>query len=252
MENAFGDAQGIALFGATSEIGQAIVWRLTGHADQKVVLASRTPAAAQDFGDSLTRSGAAVTHLPFDAAQVDSHASVVEATADALGDIDIAVIAFGVLGHGQGVDTDPVEAAAQFSVNCTGAVSLGLALAQRMRIQGHGRIVVLSSVAGERVRKSNFVYGAAKAGLDGFAQGLHDALAGTGVSVTIVRPGFVKSRMTEGLKPAPFSTDCDTVADLTVKGLRSGKRIVWAPGILRPLFVVLRHLPHAVFSRLPF
>ncbi len=252
MENAFGDAQGIALFGATSDIGQAIVRRLVVQPSTRVVLASRSPEAATAFGDELAGSGATVDHLAFDAADSASHTDLVARTADALGDIDIAVIAFGVLGHGQGVDTDPVEAAAQFSVNCTGGVSLGLALAQRMREQGHGRIVVLSSVAGERVRKSNFVYGAAKAGLDGFAQGLHDALAGTGVSVTVVRPGFVTSRMTEGLKPAPFATDCDTVADLTVKGLRSGKRIVWAPGILRPLFVVLRHLPHAVFSRLPF
>lgn len=251
MENAFGDAQGIALYGATSDIGQAIVRRLVGRDDVRCVLASREPDRAAGFGEELEETGAAVTHLTFDAADPASHRQAVADTASALGDIDIAVIAFGVLGHGQGVDTDPVDAAAQFSVNCTGAVSLGLALAQRMRDQGHGRIVVLSSVAGERVRKSNFVYGSAKAGLDGFAQGLGSALAGTGVSVLVVRPGFVKSRMTDGLKPAPFSTDCDTVADLTVKGLRNGKRIVWAPGILRPLFIVLRHLPHAVFSRLP-
>lgn len=252
MENAFGEVQGIALFGATSDIGQAILTRLTGRDGQRVVLASRDTTGAQAFGDRLSGGGAAVTHLAFDAAAIESHARVVDEAAAALGDIDIAVIAFGVLGHGQGVDTDPVDAAAQFTVNCTGAVSLGLALAQRMRAQGHGRIVVLSSVAGERVRKSNFVHGAAKAGLDGFAQGLDAALRGTGVSVLVVRPGFVKSSMTQGLKPAPFSTDCDTVAEVTVKGLRRGSRVVWAPGILRPLFMVLRHLPTAIFTRLPF
>lgn len=251
MENALGDVQGIALFGATSEIGQAIVRRLVGRPDVKCALAARDLTALDDFDAELSRSGAVVSRVGFDALAVDTHEAVVDAVAGHLGDIDVAVIAFGVLGHGQGIDTDPADAARQFSTNATGAVSLGLALAQRMRHQGHGRIVVLSSVAGERVRRSNFVYGAAKAGLDGFAQGLDAALAGTGVSVLVVRPGFVRSRMTEGLEPAPFSTDPDSVADVVIAGLARRRRVVWAPGILRWLFVVLRHLPTAVFRRLP-
>jgi decaprenylphospho-beta-D-erythro-pentofuranosid-2-ulose 2-reductase len=110
---------------------------------------------------------------------------------------------------------------------------------------------VLSSVAGERVRKANFVYGSSKAGLDGFAQGLGDSLEGTGASVLIVRPGFVHSAMTAGLKPAPFATTPDVVADVVVRGLRQGRRIVWAPGMLRWVFMVLRHVPHPIWRRLP-
>ena len=108
------------------------------------------------------------------------------------------------------------------TVNYTGAVSSGLAVAAQFRRQGHGRLVVLSSVAGERVRKANFVYGSSKAGLDGFAQGLGDALGGSGASVLVVRPGFVHSRMTEGLKAAPFATTPGAVADATVKALHRG------------------------------
>jgi decaprenylphospho-beta-D-erythro-pentofuranosid-2-ulose 2-reductase len=111
--------------------------------------------------------------------------------------------------------------------------------------------VVLSSVAGERVRKANFVYGATKAGLDGFAQGLGDSLEGTGARVLVVRPGFVHSAMTKGMKAAPFATTPDKVADVTVRGLRRGSRTVWAPGILRFVFSALRHVPGPIWRKLP-
>ena len=104
---------------------------------------------------------------------------------------------------------------------------------------------------GERVRKANFVYGASKAGLDGFAQGLGDALAGSGASVLVVRPGFVHSQMTEGMPAAPMATTPAAVADATVKALAKGRRTVWVPSTLRPVFTVFRHLPGPVWRRLP-
>ena len=136
-------------------------------------------------------------------------------------------------------------------VNFTGAVSSSLAVASQFRRQGHGRLVIMSSVAGERVRKANYVYGSSKAGLDGFAQGLADSLQGSGASVLVVRPGFVHSKMTENREPAPFATTPDKVADDTVKALRAGRHTVWSPPILRPVFSVLRHVPRGLFRRLP-
>jgi len=124
-------------------------------------------------------------------------------------------------------------------------------VAAQFRKQGHGHLVVLSSVAGERVRKANFVYGATKAGLDAFAQGLSDSLADSPARVTIVRPGYVHTSMTAGRPAAPFATTAQDVAKATVKGMRSGRRIVWAPGILRWVFMILRHLPHPIWRRLP-
>jgi decaprenylphospho-beta-D-erythro-pentofuranosid-2-ulose 2-reductase len=120
-----------------------------------------------------------------------------------------------------------------------------------MRRQGHGRIVVLSSVAGERVRPANMVYGATKAGLDGFALALGDSLVSSGVSVLVVRPGFVRSAMTQGMEAAPFATTPDAVAEATARALQSGRRIVWVPGVLRYVFMVLRHLPAPLWRRLP-
>jgi decaprenylphospho-beta-D-erythro-pentofuranosid-2-ulose 2-reductase len=101
------------------------------------------------------------------------------------------------------------------------------------------------------VRRANFVYGATKAGLDGFAQGLGDSLVGSGARVLVVRPGFVHSSMTKGLPAVPFATTPDRVAAITVRGLRAGRRTVWAPGVLRYVFMVLRHLPGPVWRRLP-
>jgi decaprenylphospho-beta-D-erythro-pentofuranosid-2-ulose 2-reductase len=126
-----------------------------------------------------------------------------------------------------------------------------LALARRLRAQGHGTLVVLSSVAGERVRAANFVYGSTKAGIDGFCQGLGDALHGSGVRVLIVRPGFVPTKMTAGRDKAPFSTTPDGVAEVVMRGLERGAETVWAPPVLRVVMAVARHLPRPVFRRLP-
>jgi decaprenylphospho-beta-D-erythro-pentofuranosid-2-ulose 2-reductase len=130
-------------------------------------------------------------------------------------------------------------------------LSVGVPLANRMKAQGHGSIVVLSSVAGERARRSNFVYGSSKAGVDAFFQGLADALVGTGVHVMVVRPGFVRTKMTAGMKPAPLSTTPEAVADAIVAGLARGSTTVWVPPALRYLMSALRHVPRPLFRRLP-
>jgi short-subunit dehydrogenase len=120
-----------------------------------------------------------------------------------------------------------------------------------MQAAGRGTIVVFSSVAGVRVRRANYVYGSAKAGLDGFASGLADALHGTGVRLLIVRSGFVIGRMTHGMTPAPMSSTPSEVAAATARALAKGRRTVWAPRMLRPVFFGMRLLPQWVWRRLP-
>jgi decaprenylphospho-beta-D-erythro-pentofuranosid-2-ulose 2-reductase len=249
MDNALGEPQTIVLLGGTSEIGRAIVERLASPAARTVVLAGRRVDELRAGG--LARPGMSVAAVPFDATDTASHDAFVRDLVAAHGDLDVVVLAFGQLAEQDELDDDPARAAELVTVNYTGAVSVALAVAAQFRRQGHGRLVVLSSVAGERVRKANFVYGSSKAGLDGFAQGLGDALAGTGASVLVVRPGFVHSKMTEGMKPAPFSTTPAAVADATIKALRQGRRTVWVPGVLRVVFSVFRHLPGPVWRRLP-
>jgi decaprenylphospho-beta-D-erythro-pentofuranosid-2-ulose 2-reductase len=148
-------------------------------------------------------------------------------------------------------EDDPERAVTVACINYVGAVSAGLHVARHIRRQGHGTLVVLSSVAGERVRRSNFVYGSTKAGLDAFSQGLDAALVGSGGRVMIVRPGFVTNAMTAHLPTAPLATTSDAVAAAVVRGLERRTAVVWVPGILRVVMSVLRHLPRAVFRHLP-
>lgn len=250
MENALGQAQTIVVLGGTSEIGRAIVDALLTASTTTVVLAVRNPDALSIAGTPLERPGLTVDVVAFDAALTDTHQALVDDLVDRHGDLDVVIAAFGQLGDQDVLSADAAAAAALVQVNFAGAVGVCTAVAAQFRRQGHGRLVVLSSVAGERVRKANYVYGSSKAGLDGFAQGLGDSLSGTGASVVVVRPGFVTSKMTAGLKPAPLSTTPQAVAEATVKALRSGKRTVWVPATLRPVFSVFRHLPGAVWRRM--
>ncbi|MDF2731416.1 MAG: short-chain dehydrogenase/reductase [Desertimonas sp.] len=249
MDNALGEPQTIVLFGGTSDIGRAIVEALVSPATTTVVLAVRRPDDVD--ATSLRQREVTVDIVPFEATATTEHAGLVERLAADHGDLDVAIVAFGQLGDAAVLAEDPVAAAALVDVNFTGAVSLCTALAGQFRRQGHGRLVVLSSVAGERVRKANYVYGSSKAGIDGFAQGLGDALAGSGASVLIVRPGWVRSKMTEGMPPAPQATTPEAVAAATVKALRAGRRIVWVPPTLRPLMAIARHLPASLWRRVP-
>ena len=252
MDNAFGDPQTIVLFGGSSEIGQAIVRRFVTPATGRIVLAGRTAADMAPFAAELTAAGVdEIDVVDFDAAETAGHGAIVFDLAARHGDLDLVVLAFGVLGDQAAFDADPAAAADAVQVNFGGAVSTGLAVAAQLRRQGHGRLIVLSSVAGERVRKANFVYGSTKAGLDGFAQGLGDSLDGSGAHVLVVRPGFVRTRMTEGLDAAPFSTTPEEVARLVERAVRSGRRVVWTPGLLRVVFAVFRHLPGPIWRRLP-
>jgi decaprenylphospho-beta-D-erythro-pentofuranosid-2-ulose 2-reductase len=235
------------LLGGTSDIGRAIVSALVTPATRTVVLAGRRPDEIVP-GDLDRR--AEVDVVRFDATDTASHEALIRDLAARHGDLDVVIMAFGQLDEQSALDADPQRAAELVTVNYTGAVSSALAVAAQFRRQGHGRLVFLSSVAGERVRKANFVYGSSKAGLDGFAQGLGDALADAGASVLVVRPGFVHTRMTAGMPAAPFATTPAAVAKATVEALRKRRRTVWVPATLRLVFSVLRHLPGPLWRRL--
>jgi decaprenylphospho-beta-D-erythro-pentofuranosid-2-ulose 2-reductase len=249
MNDAVGDAQSVLLLGGTSEIGQGIVRALVARRTRRVVLAARRPDACAAFADEARAGGASVETISFDADDLSTHGAVM--TAAFATDVDVVIVAFGVLGDQAIFDRDPSAAAAVAHTNFTAAVSASLVAVDHMKKQGHGTLVVLSSVAGERVRAANYVYGATKAGLDGFAQGLGDSLKGTGVRVMTVRPGFVRTKMTAGMKEAPFTTTVEVVAADVVRGLSSGAHTVWSPGVLRYVFTGLRHLPRQLWRLMP-
>jgi decaprenylphospho-beta-D-erythro-pentofuranosid-2-ulose 2-reductase len=252
MIDATGRPQSVLVLGGASEIARAIVAGLVPGRCRTVVLAGRPSERLDAAADAALAAGADVVEtVAFDSTDLVGCPSVIDAVFDKFGDIDLVLAAAGALGDQAELEGDPVAAAELITTNFTGLAASLLAVAGRMRAQGHGRMVVISSVAGDRARKANFIYGSTKAGLDAFAQGLGDSLVGTGVAVTVVRPGFVVGRMTEGMDPAPFSTTPGAVADAVVRGIESGAEVVYVPPILRWVFAVMRHLPRAVWRRMP-
>ncbi len=253
MRDAVGGAQTLVVFGGGSEIALATARELVAHGTRTVVLAAREPDGLAEPAATLRDAGASrVECVAFDAQDVDGHpAAVARAFAAARADVDVVLVAFGVLGPAGRAQLDHEAVRDVFATNAVGGVSV-TALAARMLLdQGHGTIVVLSSVAGERARAANYLYGASKAGLDAFAQGLGDDLHGSGVDVMVVRPGFVHTKMTAGLEPAPLSTTPELVAAAIAEGLRRGSPVVWAPAPLRWVMGVVRHLPRPLMRRLP-
>lgn len=252
MIDAVGRPQSVLVLGGSSEIAQAIVARLVPARCRTVVLAGRPGPRLDEAADRAKVAGADVVEtVAFDADESERHAAFADEVFDRFGDFDLVIAAAGVLGDQEADELDPAAAAAVITTNFSGLASAILAVTARLKHQGYGRLVVLSSVAGERARRANFIYGSSKAGLDAFAQGLGDSLVGTGVDVTIVRPGFVVGRMTEGMAPAPFSTTPEAVADAVVKGIASGATVVYVPPLLRWVFTGMRHLPRAVWRRVP-
>ncbi|AEA22469.1 decaprenylphospho-beta-D-erythro-pentofuranosid-2-ulose 2-reductase [Pseudonocardia benzenivorans] len=250
MIDAVGNPQSILLLGGTSEIGLAVVEAFASDRPMRVVLAARPSPRLDEARARLEGRGCAVETVEFDATDLGSHADVVQ-KAFAGGDVDVAVVAFGLLGDNEQAWTDAAHAVELAQVNYTAAVSVGVLVADRLKEQGHGALVALSSVAGERARRSNFVYGSTKAGLDAFYSGLTEALRPHGVVVTVVRPGFVHTKMTEGLQAAPLSTTPEAVAAIVADAVRTRKELVWAPAPLRFVMSILRHVPRPIFRRLP-
>lgn len=251
MIDAVGKPQSILLLGGASDMGLAVVEEFLSRGPARVVLAARSGESLTDATRRVTDAGAsAVTTIDFDATDFDSHEAVFEKIW-AEGDIDIAIVAFGILGDNEQQWTNQKLAVQAAQVNFTGAVSVGVLLADRMKKQGHGQIIAFSTVAGEMVRRSNFVYGSTKAGLDGFYRMLGEALRGTGVRVLTVRPGQVRTNMTKDLDDAPLTVDKEDVAKAIAKAVDNRKSLIWVHPLFQPIMFILKHLPLPIIRRLP-
>ncbi|BBY20127.1 putative oxidoreductase [Mycobacterium stomatepiae] len=217
-----------------------------------MVLAARRADQLDEQVAALHQAGALAVHTrEFDADNLASHAPLVAEIVAEHGSIGTAVLAYGILGDQARAEADAAHAVAVVHTDYVAQVSMLTLLAQAMRKANSGQLIVFSSIAGWRVRRANYVYGSAKAGLDGFASGLADALHGTGVHLLISRPGFVIGRMTEGMAPAPLSSTPQQVAAATARALAKKKRTLWIPWALGPAAAVMRMLPQFIWRRMP-
>lgn len=241
----------VLVIGGTSDIALAIVGELQRLAPRQVTLIGRDATGLARAAERLRRGGIpATTSLTLDARNLAEHGQVLDQAWEGLGGVDLAILAVGVLGERGGLPSEIGGALEVIEVNAVAAGSLLMHSAQRMRRHGGGTVIVLSSVAAERPRAANAVYGASKAALDALGQGLADALYAQHVGVLVVRPGFVASKMTRGLQPAPLATTPAVVARAVAHGLTTGASTVWAPSALRWLMLVMRLLPRRLHRRL--
>ena len=239
------------VLGGNSDIAIATVRRLAVDGLDAVVLAGRDTAAIEARLTDAPLPIDQIDIVAWDSLDVAGHEPLLDGAATTLGTIDLVLCAVGSLGHGAGITAGADDVEQLISSNFSGPATAITVAAQHLRRQGSGSIVVLSSVAGLRARRSNYLYGAAKAGLDTFTQGLADSVAADGVRVHLIRPGFVSSKMTTGLAPAPFATTADVVAEAIASAVLAPRsRIVHVPKPLGPLFAALRLTPRPIWRRI--
>jgi decaprenylphospho-beta-D-erythro-pentofuranosid-2-ulose 2-reductase len=243
----------VAVVGATRGIGRALARRLAERGDALFLL-GRDPAELALSAQDLEARGAAgpVGHAPLDLGQPDGFPGALDAADRALARLDALVVTGGLFARQEELATDPARLAALLHANFTGTAVLCQQAAERLAARGGGLICAFASVAGDRARRGNYLYGASKAGLAAFLDGLDLAYRERGVRVLCVKPGFVRTGMTAGLPVPPFAGEPDAVARSVVAAMTDGRHEVYAPGIWRLIMLVIRMLPRAVLRRVQF
>ena len=250
MIDGTGIPDSVLVLGAGSAIAQSVVAALVERGATDIVLAARRPLELEPWLDTLSSAhrDVALSSVRFDASEIGSHVGFLESLWSDKRRFDMVLVAFGVMGVSDSPDAHD-DAVTVAITNYLGAVSILRLVATRMTTQGQGRVVVLSSAAALLPRASQAAYASAKAGLDSYARGLALELHGSGVDVTIVRPGFVHSPMTRDLTPTPQATTPDDVARDVIRGLERGAAVVWSPPMVRLITAAVRVLPRPLYRR---
>lgn len=240
----------VVIFGGRSEIGLELAVRLAPGAT--VVLAARGADRLEAEVAAVRAAGAAAVHtVEFDADDLATHGPLVSTLVAEHGALGTAVLAFGILGDQSRAEADAAHAVAIVHTDYVAQISLLTHLATAMRAAGRGALVVFSSVAGVRVRRANYVYGSAKAGFTAFLSGLRNRLGKKGVHVITVLPGFVNTRMTEGMDlPAKLTAEPQEVGAAILKAVKKGRDVIYVRPVWRLVMLVIRSIPEAIFKKL--
>jgi decaprenylphospho-beta-D-erythro-pentofuranosid-2-ulose 2-reductase len=240
----------ILIMGASSAIAERTAREFAARGDS-LFLVARNAQQLQALADDLMVRGALMVHTcVLDAREMDRYAAMLDAATEQMGGIDAALIAHGTLSD-QAACQNSIELLLQeFTTNALSVMALCTQLANRFEAQRHGVIAVVSSVAGDRGRRSNYVYGAAKAAVSAFTSGLRQRLHLKGVSVVTIKPGFVSTPMTAALKKGILWAAPQTVASAIVRAVDRGASIIYTPWFWRPIMWLVRALPETIFRRL--
>ena len=252
MDSRVAPPQTVVVFGGSSDIARAITKKLCMARAHTVILAGRNQTLLDQAAREAEEYGATKTDtVLFDAEDPSRAASTVEeAFAKAGEPVDLVMVAVGTAGHQVDDEMSAEGSARMITVNETWPVAALADVRRRLVDQGSGRILVLSSAAAVRVRRVSYLYSGAKAGLDRLCVGLAESLEGTGVRLQLLRPAAVRTRMSLGLAPTPFTTGVNEVADNAVRGLARNDLVIWSPPVLRYVMVLVRLMPSALWRRL--
>ena len=242
MLNGLGEFQRILVLGGKSDIANSILVKLPIAMNAEIILCGRN-MASNEYSRPLVNHQ--IQNLEIDFSDTELAIDLVEDLFKS-SDIDLVIFAFGLLGD-EALQLERNVLREVSMVNFFSQAQLLGAVYKKLATQMHGQILYISSVAAVRPRRRNFVYGASKAGVDFFARGLQKLSKGDNVFITILRPGFVHTKMTLNLPAAPFSTDRDTVSKIAVMGLLKKKKVVYAPRILFLVMFLLKSLPERIF-----
>jgi decaprenylphospho-beta-D-erythro-pentofuranosid-2-ulose 2-reductase len=240
----------VIVIGATSGIAQAVC-RLLAQRHCRLFLAARDAGKLASVEADLKVRGAEIAGtMVTDLTDAGSHAELIGTAWRQLGSVDAAIIAHGLLGDQKEGERNWAEAAAILNVNFTSVASLVTHLANSFEKQGFGQIVGIGSVAGDRGRKTNYLYGAAKGAVETLLEGVRHRLAPHGIGVLLVKPGFVDTPMTAHLPRSPLFASADNVARSIVNGMDKGKSTIYVPLFWKPIMLIIRWLPERMFNRL--
>ncbi len=238
------------ILGATSAMAHATLKHFAAEGAE-LYLVGRDADKLHSIKDDLLVRGAQRAEIhALDLTQHHEHAALLQAAQDWLGGLDAVLVAHGTLPDQTAIQHDVDATMRELDVNFLSVVSLLTRIAEVMEAQKRGSIIVISSVAGERGRQSNYIYGTAMGAKTLFVQGLRNRLAKAGVSVTTVKPGFVDTPMTAHLKKNPLYADADSVGEAIYKAAKAGKNVVYVPFFWQYIMLIIRNIPEAIFKRL--
>jgi short-subunit dehydrogenase len=250
VPHAASDTKRILVLGATSGIAEACIRLWSNRGDSLFLVARNANRLAAVAADARTRGAASVETAVADLNRTEHHADLLTHAINTLGGLDLVYVALGLLGEQPKAERSFHDAAQIIHTNYTAPVSLLTWLGNYCAQRRAGTIAVLSSVAGDRGRKSNYVYGSSKAGLTAFVDGLRNRIDREGVHVITIKPGPVKTAMTEGMKGRERFADVDKVAASIVKAIDRGDDILYVPGQWRLIMSVIRAIPERFFKKL--
>lgn len=240
----------VLIIGATSAIAEAVA-RLYAARGASLYLLARDRNRGEAIAQDLTvRAAAAARVAVLDVSDFAAHAAAIDAAWNAFGGFDVTLIAHGTLPEQARCDTDTELALHEFSVNGTATIALANRIAQKLEAQGSGTLAVISSVAGDRGRASNHLYGSAKAAVSAYASGLRQRLNARGINVLTIKPGFVDTPMTAAFKKGALWAKPDQVARGIVHAIDKRRSVVYLPRFWWAIMAVIRNIPEFVFRRI--